>query len=366
MIAPQIRPSPSLRRNRWTNGTRTRSTPSPSLESRAGSTVNEPSIATATTVIVATANDANAASPVKNMPAIATRTVQPETSTERPDVAGGLERGLFASTGGTLFALPLQVEHRVVDAHGEPDQKDDCRHGVVHREHLADEGDQAERGKNRRDAEQQRNAGRNERAEREHEDDQGQRDRVEPGLLQIVLEGTPRSPSWCSRRTIRRRTRGSPPATPPHGPQSGRSCRPPHRTARGSRRLRALNACQRRSGRRFLRRTATPLLRPRRGREAGRSGHDHGLERRVVGGERRALDQDRLAGRLLEVFVEDRVGASRLAGSGRLEDDLLMGEAKLTANSSTANASQPKIAFLRWWALQRAMRAARFGLLTLS
>ena len=59
------------------------------------------------------------------------------------------------------------------------------------------------------------------------------------------------------------------------------------------------------------------------GREPGHSGHDHGLERRVVGGERRALDQDRLAGRLLEVFVEDRVGASRLAGSGRLEDDLL-------------------------------------------
>ena len=87
MIAPQIRPSPSSRRSRWTNGTRPRSTLSPSLDSTAGSTVSEPSIATATTVIVATPNEAKVASTVRNMPAIATRTVEPETSTDRPEVA---------------------------------------------------------------------------------------------------------------------------------------------------------------------------------------------------------------------------------------------------------------------------------------
>ena len=86
-IEPQIRPSPSSRRSRLTNGTRSRSTLSPSLESSAGMTVSEPSIAVATTVIVARPNEAKAASPVRNMPAIATMTVSPEMSTERPEVA---------------------------------------------------------------------------------------------------------------------------------------------------------------------------------------------------------------------------------------------------------------------------------------
>ena len=65
----------------------TRSTPSPSLESKAGSTVSEPSIAMATTMIVEMPNDAKIRSPVRNIPAIATMTVRPETSTEWPDVA---------------------------------------------------------------------------------------------------------------------------------------------------------------------------------------------------------------------------------------------------------------------------------------
>ena len=60
---------------------------SPSRESSAGNTVSEPSIASATTMIVATANDANVESVVRNIPAIATITVTPEISTERPDVA---------------------------------------------------------------------------------------------------------------------------------------------------------------------------------------------------------------------------------------------------------------------------------------
>jgi hypothetical protein len=49
--------------------------------------VSEPSIAIATTRIVATPNDAKISSPVRNMPAIAVITVRPEMSTERPDVA---------------------------------------------------------------------------------------------------------------------------------------------------------------------------------------------------------------------------------------------------------------------------------------
>ena len=72
------------------SGTRIRSTLSPSFESRAGRTVSEPSIATATTRIVATPREAKVASPVRNMPAIATITVSPETSTDRPEVAAAM------------------------------------------------------------------------------------------------------------------------------------------------------------------------------------------------------------------------------------------------------------------------------------
>ena len=80
------------------NGTRSRSTLSPRRESSAGSTVSEPSTATATTRIVAKPSDAKIWSPVRNMPAIATITVRPEISTERPEVAAAASSaasGLF-------------------------------------------------------------------------------------------------------------------------------------------------------------------------------------------------------------------------------------------------------------------------------
>ena len=73
--------------SRQRNGTRPFSTLSPSHDSIAGSTVSEPIIATATTIIVPIANDMNVLSPEKNIPAIAIITVMPEISTARPDVA---------------------------------------------------------------------------------------------------------------------------------------------------------------------------------------------------------------------------------------------------------------------------------------
>ena len=60
---------------------------SPSLDRTAGSTVSDPSMATATTVIVANPNEAKVASRVRNIPDMATMTVSPDTSTARPDVA---------------------------------------------------------------------------------------------------------------------------------------------------------------------------------------------------------------------------------------------------------------------------------------
>src|SRR5438067_9196600 len=69
------------------NGTRPFSTRSPSQARSAGKTVREPATATATTMIVPVANDVNVDAPPRYIPAIATITVRPETSTARPDVA---------------------------------------------------------------------------------------------------------------------------------------------------------------------------------------------------------------------------------------------------------------------------------------
>ena len=60
---------------------------SPSRDISAGSTVSEPIIATPTTIIVAMPNERYVLSPENSIPAIATITVAPEISTERPDVA---------------------------------------------------------------------------------------------------------------------------------------------------------------------------------------------------------------------------------------------------------------------------------------
>ena len=50
----------------------------------------EPSTATATTRIAPTASELKIALPVRNMPAIATATVPPETTTARPEVAAAI------------------------------------------------------------------------------------------------------------------------------------------------------------------------------------------------------------------------------------------------------------------------------------
>jgi hypothetical protein len=78
---------PARRERRRMNGSRPLSIRSPSVASSAGRTVSEPATATATTMIVPTANDRNTGCPTTNMPDIATITVNPEISTARPDVA---------------------------------------------------------------------------------------------------------------------------------------------------------------------------------------------------------------------------------------------------------------------------------------
>jgi hypothetical protein len=59
----------------------------PSFTSTAGSTVSEPSTATATTMIDPVAREANVASAAKYSPNIDTMTARPETRTEWPAVS---------------------------------------------------------------------------------------------------------------------------------------------------------------------------------------------------------------------------------------------------------------------------------------
>ena len=136
MTQPHTRDSPWLRwRSRPRNGTRPFSTLSPSLDSTAGSTVSEPSIATATTSIVPTANEVNDALPARNMPAMAIITVTPETSTARPEVAAANSSAAAALAARVaLLHLAAQVEHRVVDADREADQQDHRVDRVVDRD----------------------------------------------------------------------------------------------------------------------------------------------------------------------------------------------------------------------------------------
>ena len=99
-------------------------------------------------------------------------TVKPETSTARPDVAAAASSAASAVVpGGALLALAAQVEQRVVDADREADEQDHRgRADSSSGERLAGERDEAERGGDRGQAEQHRDAGGDERAEREEED----------------------------------------------------------------------------------------------------------------------------------------------------------------------------------------------------
>ena len=87
ITAPQARDSRPARLRLPMKGTRPFSTLSPSFESTAGSTVSEPTMATATTRIVPVAKPEKTDEPPKYMPAIATITVRPEIRTARPEVA---------------------------------------------------------------------------------------------------------------------------------------------------------------------------------------------------------------------------------------------------------------------------------------
>ena len=154
-----------------TNGIRPFSTLSPSFESTAGRTVSEPSIATATTIIVADREGHERL--VAGEEHAGHRDQDGDAGDEDGPAGGGcggLERGALAATGGPLLALAADVEERVVDPDGETDQQDDLDDVLVDGDELARDRDQARRRDDRRDREQQRDQRRDERAEHEQQD----------------------------------------------------------------------------------------------------------------------------------------------------------------------------------------------------
>ena len=190
-MADHTRDSVRAGRRRRRNGIRTRpfSTCRPSSASIAGSAVSEPSIATATTMIVPTANDVDPLSPVRNCPAIADH--HGEAGDQDRATRGGrcdLDRAQLVAACASFFTLALEVEERVVDADSHADQRDHDRGVVVDREDVAGNRDQADGGDHGRDCQQHGHAGSDQRAEGDDQDDQrhGQRQRLGP--LQVVLD----------------------------------------------------------------------------------------------------------------------------------------------------------------------------------
>ena len=85
-----IPPAPIRRLRRHSSGTRGRSTQRPSLTSSAGSTVIEPTTATATTMIAPMASDVKVTKSTRKRPAIEAATAKPETRMEWPEVCAAI------------------------------------------------------------------------------------------------------------------------------------------------------------------------------------------------------------------------------------------------------------------------------------
>ena len=101
----------------------------------------------------------------------------------------GEEGRLLALPGRPFLALTLDVEHRVVDAHGEADEQNERADALVERQQLTGDGEQAHGRDDRRQREQDRQSGSHEAAERQQQDPDRQRDRELARLFQCVREG---------------------------------------------------------------------------------------------------------------------------------------------------------------------------------
>ena len=95
---------------------------------------------------------------------------------------------MLAASGGTLFALAPEVEERVVDPDGEPDQQDHLGDRLVDGEELAGQRDQGRGRHDRGDREQQRDERGDGGAEDDQQDHERQRERDHPGRREHAVE----------------------------------------------------------------------------------------------------------------------------------------------------------------------------------
>ena len=102
---------------------------------------------------------------------------------------GGDLEGLFvAASSGALVTLAADVEHRVIDTDGEPDEQDDRADRLGHGHQMAHRAEDPDRRNRRRQPQQQRQPRSDQRPERRHEDQQRDRQREDLGAAGIVLE----------------------------------------------------------------------------------------------------------------------------------------------------------------------------------
>ena len=101
---------------------------------------------------------------------------------------GGQDRVAVRGAAGPLLAGAAQVEQRVVDADRHADQQDHAGHRVGHRDEVARDAGQAERGGDAGERQQHRDAGGDQGAEREDQDAQGDGQRQPLGLLEVLAE----------------------------------------------------------------------------------------------------------------------------------------------------------------------------------
>ena len=229
----------------------------------------------------------------------------------------GLQRGPLAAARRSLFAFSLQVEERVVDADREPDQEHERTCLVRHREDVAGAGDDAEGGEDGRQGEQQRDACGDESAERDHEDDERDREREHPGLAQILRDGGGDRVDGAGHAELadvelRMRLLG--------GLDLGEDRVDLLRRLVGRAADLELDESRAAVGGNL---PAADVLDDVELREPRHDVFDGGCERGIARRERTALDEDALLGRPVEARVEDPIHAAGLARAGRVRVDRL-------------------------------------------
>ena len=118
-----------------------------------------------------------------------TTTVMPDVITATPAVANVRTAAACGLRPGVqLFAKPRHDQQRIVDADAEADHRDHVEHEHRHRRVLGEDADDRERDRDRPEPDDHRDECRDQRAERQHEDRQRDRDQV--ALVAVRVLGT--------------------------------------------------------------------------------------------------------------------------------------------------------------------------------